>query len=94
MSNTYARIKKEVVGTDFNDMPYNTKMELSLTAFVGNPEIVQLTVQISSSLTSQNGVGYITLSEKEIDQLIFALLERKHRLISATGYEKSMLIPE
>jgi hypothetical protein len=94
MSNTYAKIKKSVTNRKLDGTEYTNDMELSLTAFVGKPEILQLTVNIQSTENYQSGIGYITLTVEEIDKLVFALLERKHNLISATGYEQSQLIPE
>lgn len=94
MSNTYGTIKKEVVDMRPDGTIYTTKMELSLTAFVGRPEVVQLTIQTRGDMPTLSGCGYITLSPEEIDKLIFALLERKLKIITATGNEQSQIIPD
>lgn len=96
MSNTYAEIKTTDVyeGNKILDFePYQDDMSLSLTAFVSKSKKLQLTIQTNSTLPNQSGCAYITLNDAQIDELIFALLERKYNLISATGCEKSLLIP-
>jgi hypothetical protein len=99
MSNTYFRIEKEVkyeAFPPFTNSDYVNKYELSLTAFVGNnlSGNVQLTIQTNSTLNGQSGTAYITLSDEDIDKLIFGLLERKLRIISATGDEQSKICPD
>lgn len=97
MSNTYFEISKEVEYPKFLEYPgYKNKYYLSLTAFVGNNDTggVQLTVRTDSTLRDQSGTAYITLNDNEIDKLIFALLERKLGLITATGDEQSQLNKE
>jgi len=66
-----------------------------LCAFVGNENTgnVQLTIQTNSTLQSQSEIAYITLNDDEIDKLIFGLLERKLKLVSATGDEQSIICP-
>ena len=98
MSNTYAKIKtvdefKKVEGLPFPE--YTNNMELSLTAFVGGKsgKHTQLTVQTSSTIQGQSGIGYITLGDKEVDLLIAALMERKLGKISATADEQSIFCP-
>ena len=94
MSNTYARISKEVTTKGFMEYPSVTNnYELSLTAFVGGENHTQLTVQCRSTQRGQEGTGWIVLSDKDVDNLIAALLERKLGKISATGYEQSAYIP-
>jgi hypothetical protein len=87
MSNTYFKIEKAV---------YTNSYSLGLTAFVGNKESgnVQLTIQTRSSIHGQSGIAYITLNDEEIDKLIFGLLERKLKLVTATGDEQSKLCPD
>ena len=97
MSNTYAKIKSSLKIDDSNILGkgYITNMELTLTAFVGgnSGKHTQLTVNTTSTLNSQSGVGYITLGDEEVDLLIAALLERKLKKITATGYEQSIFCP-
>lgn len=91
MSNTYAKIETEDLIKDH--IPYSNYMTLTLTAFMGKEKHTQLTVRTSSTLEGQSGTGYITLGDKEVDLLIAALLERKLRVISATGNEQSIFCP-
>jgi hypothetical protein len=99
MANTYFNLhKKEIyndnVGSINNKFPsYTNEMSLSLTAFVSkNPNSLQLTVYIRSTLPNQSGTGYITLTQEEQDKLIEGILERRH-FISATGDNKSNICP-
>lgn len=96
MSNSYFKIQKEIATPGFgNHSGYRNKYELTLTAFVGDDQSgnVQMTIQTQSTIDSQSGVSYITLNSEEIDKLIFGLLERKLRLVSATGSEQSLICP-
>lgn len=96
MSNSYFKIVKEVEYPKFQEYSeYTNRYELSLCAFVGNKDTgnMQLTIQTNSSLSNQSRIAYITLNDEEIDKLIFGLLERKLKLISATGEEQSIICP-
>lgn len=94
MSNTYFEIEKSVETKGFESYPsYTNKYRLSLTAFMGRENIVQLTVSCSSTIPGQSGTGYIVLSNDDIDNIIAGLLERKLGKISATGDEKSQYCP-
>ena len=96
MSNTYAKIATEQNYEGSKTLgwkPFNTSMELTLTAFVGGNQHTQLTVQTSSTLEGQSGIAYICLGDKEVDLLIAALLERKLGKISATSDEQSIFCP-
>lgn len=96
MSNNYFKIEKAVETKGFDKYPgYVNNYTLSLTAFMGNEQSgnVQLTIHTSSTVSRQSGVAYITLNSEEIDKLIFGLLERKLKLISATGDEQSRICP-
>lgn len=94
MSNTYFRIEKQVVTAGFGELDgYTNDYDLTLTAFCGGENTVQLTVQSQSTNKSMNGVGFIVLSDADIDKLIGALMERKTGLISATGSEQSKFSP-
>ena len=94
MSNTYFKIKSinEHAGVKNDPVfkPYTNSYHLSLTAFVSNSKTVQLTVQTQSTISSQNGVAFITLSEQDCLKLIGALTERLTKKISATGNEESI----
>lgn len=94
MSNTYFTLNKHKFDADpfsnRQDKGHDYDMKLSLTAFVGNPDIVQLTIQTESNYPLQSGTAYYTLNEEEIDRLIGALLERKLRLVTATSNEQSI----
>lgn len=96
MSNTYARITtvdSSDAKPELDIQGYTNKMELNLTAFVGKEKHTQLTIQTTSTTPSQCGIAHITLGDKEVDLLIAALLERKLKKISATGYEQSSYCP-
>ena len=94
MSNTYFNLKKEINNKcSFSGVDINHKFELSLTAFVGGENHTQLTVTIDSSAVFQSGTGYIVLSDKDVDNLIGGLLERKNKEITATGNEQSKFCP-
>jgi len=98
MSNTYFSIKKQEEHKEVKDLGlkgYKNSYRLSLTAFMGNPECgnVQLTIRTESTIPSQNGIGYISLNDKEIDLLIAGLLERKLDIISATSDNQSIFSP-
>jgi hypothetical protein len=100
MSNTYFQIKKEVHHTEFDGTEEVTKYDLTLTAFVGGKSgnHTQLTIShnINRSIPLFNnnyGLGYIVLNDKDVDDLIAGLLERKNGEISATGNEKSKYCP-
>lgn len=93
ISNTYAKIKVSKTNVNFQDEEYTNKMELTLTAFMGGEHHTQLTVNTNSDIPGQSGIGYITLGDKEVDLLIAALLERKLRVITATGDEQSIFCP-
>ena len=94
MSNNYFELKKSVTTPGFNKFPgYTNDYRLSLTAFIGGKNRVQLTVTTQSTLESQSGTGYIVLSDTDIDLLIAGLLERKLNKISATNEIKSNYCP-
>lgn len=96
MANTYAKIKTVDTVKAFPHYPgYTNTMTLSLTAFMGGKsgKHTQLTVNTVSTLKHQCGTAYITLGDKEVDLLIAALMERKLKLISATGNEQSIFCP-
>lgn len=94
MSNTYFKIEKEHIIPGFLQFPgYINKYELSLTAFVGGDNHTQLTIQTISSLDGQGGTAYIVLNDEDVDKLIFGLLERKLKLITATANEQSRICP-
>ena len=96
MSNSYFKINK-VVDTPSTEhwARYSNTYNLSLTAFVGNEHSgnVQLTIQTDSTLPGQSGIAYYCLNNEEIDKLIFGLLDRKLKLISATSDEQSVISP-
>ena len=97
MSNTYARIETRDVHKEVEPFRgYTNDMNLSLTAFMGGKsgKHTQLTVNTQSTLEHQNGTAYITLGDKEVDLLIAALMERKLKVISATGDEQSIFCPD
>lgn len=97
MSNTYAKIKTSV---DYKGepklgwKPYKTDMILSLTAFVGGDKHTQLTVTTKSTNKLQSGTGYIQLGDNDVDMLIAALMERKLKVVTATGNEQSIFCPD
>lgn len=95
MANTYFKLKKTVhteTSHEYNN--YTNEYSLSLTAFVGKEKnSVQLTVQCNSTMPNMTGIGFITLSEEDVDKLIVGLLERRMR-ISATGNEQSVICPD
>ncbi len=96
MSNTYAKIEKELITKKTSgDYSHTDNMTLTLTAFMGGKtgNVLQLTVNNVSTMLSQSGCGFIVLSNEDIDNLIVALQERRNGLISATGYEQSSVIP-
>lgn len=94
MSNTYFEINKKVITSGFGELDgYTNEYNLTLTAFMGGENTVQLTVQSQSTNKSMNGVGFIVLSDSDIDKLVGALMERKAGLISATGSEQSKFSP-
>jgi hypothetical protein len=86
MSNTYFKIKKTVKACDPRS-GCTSKHELTLTAFMGGENHTQLTIQ------SGHDTSYIPLSDKDVDNLIAGLLERKNKEISATGNEQSKICP-
>ena len=94
MSNTYFRLTKHKFDQDpFSNRlgkGHDYKMELSLTAFVGGNDHIQLTVQTQSNILSQSGTAYYTLNDEDIDRLIGALMERKLKLVTATADEQSI----
>ena len=92
MSNTYYQYIKTQTDRGINPNQKRTvKMELRLTAYCGQGgNSLQLTVNHSSG--NDSGLSYITLTEKEQDDLIAGILERRTR-ISATGCEKSLIQP-
>ena len=91
MSNTYFKLNKSKVDKDpFGRKNHIYDMTLSLTAFCGNPDIVQLTIQTESNLEFQSGTAYYTLSDEDIERLIGALMERKLRIVTATADEQSI----
>ena len=73
---------------------YVNSYELSLTAFVGHPENVQLTVHTRSTVDGQSGIGYIELSDEDMDNIIAGFMERKLRHVTATGAEQSKFKPD
>ena len=96
MSNTYFELNKErtyeaVAGYK----EYTNNYSLSLTAFMGGKSgnHTQLTIQTNSTIQGQSGIAYIELNDNDIDLLIAGLLERKLKIISATGEEKSIFSP-
>ena len=98
MANTYFKIEKEHTEEPTMSLDgvrmytgYTNKYRLTLTAFMGKSERLQLTIQTTSTLESQNGVAYITLSDEEIELLYLGMKERKD--ISATGNEQSKYSP-
>lgn len=94
MANTYFELEKSVTVDGRGFYPdYTNDYRLSLTAFVGGDNHTQLTVVTNSTLSGQGGVGYIVLSDKDVDLLIAGLLERKLSKISATGNEQSNYCP-
>jgi len=94
MSNTYFKIEKSVETKGFDTFPsYTNNYELTLTALMGGENHTQLTVQTTSTIVGQSGIGYIVLSDNDVDNLIAGLLERKLRKITATGEEKSSFKP-
>lgn len=94
MSNTYFKIEKEVeIPKSCKKDSYTNSMELTLTAFMGKENVVQLTVHSTSTIPGQSGIGYIVLDDQDIDKLIFGLLERKLHLITSTGDEQSLVCP-
>lgn len=94
MSNTYFKIDKEVkIPKAGKKDSYTNSMELTLTAFMGKENVVQLTVHSTSTIPGQSGIGYIVLNDQDIDKLIFGLLERKLHLITSTGDEQSLICP-
>ena len=90
MSNTYGKI--ETIDEHIYPNHINN-MRLTLVAIMGGDKHTQLTVITNSTLEGQSGVGYITLGDKEVDLLIAMLLERKLKIISATGEEQSIFSP-
>ena len=70
-------------------------MVLELSAISNPKHIVQLSITTTDTSKEEDLVSsaYILLNAEEIDSLIFALLERKLGLISATDSIKSNLIP-
>lgn len=98
MANTYFEIKKSVKNKGAAaSQDYINNYTLSLTAFVGGENKVQLTVQYERHTVEgkdpQHGTGYIVLTDHEVDLLIAGLLERKLGKISATGDEQSQYSP-
>lgn len=94
MSNTYFKIEKEVVIDKFDTYPISkSEMELTLTAFMGKENVVQLMVHTTSNTPYQSGRAYIVLNDQDIDKLIFGLLERKLKTITSTGDEQSLICP-
>jgi hypothetical protein len=88
MSNTYFKIQKETDRKDLSGKTeYTDKMNITLTAFVGGEESIQLTVQQEPS--KWKGITFITLTNEEATNLANALMERVNGEITATGYEKS-----
>ncbi len=100
MSNIYGVLEKNVTrivltinGGDEVFESYDENMRLSLTAFMGGAECLQITIQTSSDIDGHNGIGFITLTPKEIKKLIGALNECLEHKITSTGEERSKYLP-
>ncbi len=94
MANTYFKIEKTVETKGFSNYEdYTNDYELTLTAFVGGENNVQLTVRCNSTKSMMNGIAHVVLSDADIDNLIAGLLERKNGEITATGCEQSKFCP-
>lgn len=90
MSNTYYKYKKTQKDTGYNPEQKRTvNTEITLTAYSGGSHNIQLTIM---NVGDYSGVAYITLTEKEQDELIAGILERR-KSISATGSEQSKIHP-
>ena len=94
MSNTYFELKKSVTKKDIDGSEYTNCYVLSLTAFVGKENNVQLTVQneVGRGMVL-SGISYIELNNEDIDNIIGGLLERKNGEVTATGVEESKFCP-
>jgi hypothetical protein len=95
MANTYFNMEKtEVTGGCSKSQEYTNNYKLTLTAFRDKTRnSLQLTVSCDSTIPNQSGIGFIALSEEEVDKLIFGLLERR-MYISTTGDEQSNVCPD
>lgn len=94
MSNTYFELKKSVIKKDIDGNEYTNNYKLSLTAFVGKENNVQLTViHNSTRYNTPSGISYIELNNEDIDNIIGGLLERKNGEVTATGVEESKFCP-
>jgi GTP cyclohydrolase III len=89
MSNTYFKISSSTKTNYPGEVKKKTDMKISLTAFMGGDNILQITCQTDSEINSQSGTGYIQLSKEQCLKLINAINERLMGKISATGYEVS-----
>jgi len=89
MSNTYFNIETEVT-----ERRKKTNMNLSLTAFYGGNNNVQLTIRTESDIKGQSGTAYIQLDKEQAQTLINALKYRLDGKVSATGDEKFISVME
>ena len=92
MSNTYFKYTKTYTDRGLGEQHNTHDMSISLTAFCSSePNSIQLTVNTVTS-KGECDCAYITLSEKEQDDLIAGIMERRTR-ISATGCGQSEIHP-
>jgi hypothetical protein len=91
MSNTYFEITK----TDDKISPGRSiDMKLSLTAFMGGDRNIQLTLTSNGNpFHDKEETTYYTLTNKEQDMLIAAIMERRVGKVSATNEVKSEYSP-
>jgi len=89
MSNTYFEIKK--VNDNISNKPI--RMELSLTAFMGGDQNIQMTLTSDGGWRGHSETAYITLTNEEQDKLIAAIMERRWGSVSATNGVKSDYSP-
>ncbi len=75
MSNTYETISKNVTRKTHKTV-YEEQMHLSLTAFAGGDEVIQITVQTVSDIEGHSGTAFVTLTKAEIRRLIRGLKKR------------------
>lgn len=95
MSNKYFKIKKTIrEANNISDSgDWVTKCNLNIIAIMSNDNHTMLQIESNSNIPFITDTAYIVLNDDDVDKLIFGLLERKLKLISATDDKQSAICP-